>query len=232
MKRLAFLLLLLAAGAAEAQTTAPAPQTGVPSPPAAARRPRRSRRALEVMYACPGGTDFAAVFSKDGDLATLTRSRPAGDRAVAPAGRLGLRLRRLLLRAARTGPRGNAHGGRPLDALPCHRPPRRAAAHLRGRRPHHHAVSRRHLPAARAPRRRRAGSRPRPMVPGGRWRRTHGVARRHGRPTRLPRGQWRPADRRERQRAVRASTPDPIDGRFQLAGLYRDSRAAACLPNA
>ena len=24
------------------------------------------------MYACPGGTDFAAVFSKDGDLATLT----------------------------------------------------------------------------------------------------------------------------------------------------------------
>jgi hypothetical protein len=23
------------------------------------------------MYACPGGTDFSAVFSKDGDLATL-----------------------------------------------------------------------------------------------------------------------------------------------------------------
>ena len=72
MKRLAFFLLLLAAGAAEAQTTAPAPQAGVPSPPAAASSAEAQPPGLEVMYACPGGTDFAAVFSKDGDLATLT----------------------------------------------------------------------------------------------------------------------------------------------------------------
>ena len=71
MKRLAFLLLLLA-GAAEAQTAAPAPQSGVPSPPAAPSSAEAQPPGLEVMYACPGGTDFAAVFSKDGDLATLT----------------------------------------------------------------------------------------------------------------------------------------------------------------
>jgi heat shock protein HslJ/membrane-bound inhibitor of C-type lysozyme len=66
MRRLAFFLLLLAAGAAEAQTSTPAPQAAVPSPP------ETQPPGLEVMYACPGGTDFAAVFSKDGDLATLT----------------------------------------------------------------------------------------------------------------------------------------------------------------
>ena len=59
-------------GAAEAQTAAPAPQSGVPSPPAAPSSAEAQPPGLEVMYACPGGTDFAAVFSKDGDLATLT----------------------------------------------------------------------------------------------------------------------------------------------------------------
>ena len=72
MKRLAFLLLLLAAGTAEAQTAAPAPQAVVPSSPAAPSSAEAQPPGLEVMYACPGGTDFAAVFSKDGDLATLT----------------------------------------------------------------------------------------------------------------------------------------------------------------
>ncbi|MEA2846581.1 MAG: Membrane-bound lysozyme-inhibitor of c-type lysozyme, partial [Rhodospirillaceae bacterium] len=72
MRRLAFLLLLLAAGAAEAQTVAPAPQAVAPSPPAVPSSPEAQPPGLEVMYACPGGTDFAAVFSKDGDLATLT----------------------------------------------------------------------------------------------------------------------------------------------------------------
>jgi heat shock protein HslJ/membrane-bound inhibitor of C-type lysozyme len=72
MKRLAVFLLLLAAGAAQAQTAAPAPQAVVPSPPAAPSAADAQPPGLEVMYACPGGTDFAAVFSKDGDLATLT----------------------------------------------------------------------------------------------------------------------------------------------------------------
>lgn len=56
MRYLASLFLLLAAGLAQAQTAAPEAQP--PGP--------------EVMYACPGGTDFAAAFSQDGDLATLT----------------------------------------------------------------------------------------------------------------------------------------------------------------
>jgi heat shock protein HslJ/membrane-bound inhibitor of C-type lysozyme len=72
MKRLASLLLLLMAGAAAAQTVTPAPQAVAPSPPAASSSSEARPPGLEVMYACPGGTDFAAVFSKDGDLATLT----------------------------------------------------------------------------------------------------------------------------------------------------------------
>ncbi len=62
MRQLAFLLALLAAMPAGAQSADPS--TGAPAesgPPA-----------LEVMYACPGGTDFEAVFSKDRELATLS----------------------------------------------------------------------------------------------------------------------------------------------------------------
>src|SRR5580704_15738422 len=71
MKRLIFFLVLLAAGAAAAQTATPGPQAVPPSPPSASSSPDAQPPGLEVMYACPGGTDFAAVFSKDGDLATL-----------------------------------------------------------------------------------------------------------------------------------------------------------------
>src|ERR1700722_9167281 len=74
MKRLIFFLVLLAAGAAAAQTATPGPQPvppSSPSPPTASSSPDAQPPGLEVMYACPGGTDFAAVFSKDGDLATL-----------------------------------------------------------------------------------------------------------------------------------------------------------------
>src|SRR5262245_62476597 len=52
-------LLLMVATAASAQTS---------SPPAEETQPP----ALEVMYACPGGTDFSAIFSKDGELVTLS----------------------------------------------------------------------------------------------------------------------------------------------------------------
>src|SRR5262245_50303354 len=52
-------LLLMVATAASAQTS---------SPPAEETQPP----ALEVMYACPGGTDFSAAFSKDGELVTLS----------------------------------------------------------------------------------------------------------------------------------------------------------------
>src|ERR1700730_7468395 len=72
MKRLIFFLVLFAAGAAAAQTATPGPQAVPPSPPTASSSPDAQPPGLDVMYACPGGTDFAAVFSKDGDLATLT----------------------------------------------------------------------------------------------------------------------------------------------------------------
>ena len=72
MKRLTFFLVLLTAGAAAAQTATPAPQAVPPSPPTASSSADAQPPGLEVMYACPGGTDFSAVFSKDGDLATLT----------------------------------------------------------------------------------------------------------------------------------------------------------------
>src|SRR5882757_876173 len=72
MKRLTFFLALLAAGAAAAQTATPAPQAVPPSPPTASSSADAQPPGLEVMYACPGGTDFSAIFSKDGDLATLT----------------------------------------------------------------------------------------------------------------------------------------------------------------
>ncbi len=62
MRRLALLLLLLLGAATRAQG-----QTPPASTPAQGQPP-----GSEVMYACPGGTDFSAAFSQDGELATLT----------------------------------------------------------------------------------------------------------------------------------------------------------------
>ena len=61
MRPTPFLLLLLVAAspvAAQAPADLPARPAGQPPGP-------------EVAYSCPGGTDFTAAFSKDGDLATL-----------------------------------------------------------------------------------------------------------------------------------------------------------------
>src|SRR5215831_12860577 len=60
MRHPAFLLLLTVVGGAQAQTAST-------RDPAEAQPP-----ALDVMYVCPGGTDFSAAFSKDGELATLS----------------------------------------------------------------------------------------------------------------------------------------------------------------
>lgn len=75
MRRLAFLMLALlsvAAGAAMAQ----APSSSSPSAPSSTTRPAQREEGQppgpEVRYVCPGATDFSAVFSKDGDLATIT----------------------------------------------------------------------------------------------------------------------------------------------------------------
>ena len=66
---------------------AQAPSTPArPRPPAdAAPREEGQPPGPEVRYVCPGGTDFSAAFSKDGDLATLMVAGPARDRVAAPA---------------------------------------------------------------------------------------------------------------------------------------------------
>lgn len=62
MKPLALLLLLIAMPAvAQVSSSQPQAPTRTPMPPPAP----------DVMYSCPGGTDFVAHFSSDGDLATI-----------------------------------------------------------------------------------------------------------------------------------------------------------------
>ena len=60
-------LLSAVAGLAMAQTPSTPPSTR----PSAAPREEGQPPGPEVRYVCPGGTDFSAHFSKDGDLATL-----------------------------------------------------------------------------------------------------------------------------------------------------------------
>jgi heat shock protein HslJ len=61
MTHRSILFLVAFAAAAEAQTASDRGAAAEAQPPGS-----------EVMYACPGGTDFTAIFSKDGELATLS----------------------------------------------------------------------------------------------------------------------------------------------------------------
>jgi heat shock protein HslJ/membrane-bound inhibitor of C-type lysozyme len=224
MRRWAFFLLLLATGAASAQTAAPPPQAAVPSPPAAATSsPEAQPPGLEVMYACPGGTDFAAVFSKDGDLATLT-----------VPGQPEIELSR-----QQTGS-GFAYGDSYYE---LHGRGREATLTAAGRSMRCHAVGRPGEP----PRTYEGGGLTITLFPDGIFRLRE---RRDGGEPVLDLGQWfqevdggvrlvlrggtlarrafREADgnrliAENGAELVRARTPDLIDGRFQLAGLYRDS---------
>lgn len=79
MKRTVLLLvLLMAAGTASAQVPSPSqPPTPPPMP-----TPRG-----EVLYSCPGGMDFASTFSNDGELATLRMpGQPDIELSRAPSG--------------------------------------------------------------------------------------------------------------------------------------------------
>src|SRR5262249_42309418 len=58
MRKLVLLVACTVAVAVQAQTPPSDPQAKPPGP--------------RVMYACPGGTDFSAAFSEDGQLATLS----------------------------------------------------------------------------------------------------------------------------------------------------------------
>ena len=63
---------LLAIGIAAAQAPSPAPAPAPAPDPASPAQAQAQPPGLQVMYSCPGGQDFAASFSSDGDLATLT----------------------------------------------------------------------------------------------------------------------------------------------------------------
>ena len=77
---LTLVLLLALAGTATAQTTTRPQEAPPPSAPGGAAPSAATPRGPveegqppgpDVRYVCPGATDFSAVFSKDGDLATL-----------------------------------------------------------------------------------------------------------------------------------------------------------------
>jgi heat shock protein HslJ/membrane-bound inhibitor of C-type lysozyme len=223
MRRLAFFFLLLAAGAASAQTATPAPPDAAPSSPAASASPDARPPGLEVMYACPGGTDFSAVFSKDGDLATLTvPGQPE-----------------IELSHQQTGS-GFAYGDSYYELRGRGREATLTAA---GRSMRCHAVGRPGEP----PRTYEGGGLTITLFPDGIFRlREH---RDGGEPV-LDLGQWfqevdggvrlvlhggtvarrafREADgnrliAENDTELMRAPTPDLIEGRFHLAGLYRDT---------
>ncbi len=223
MRRLAFFFLLLAAGAASAQTAAPAPPDAAPPSPAASASPDARPPGLEVMYACPGGTDFSAVFSKDGDLATLT-----------VPGQPEIELSR-----QQTGS-GFAYGDSYYELRGRGREATLTAA---GRSMRCHAVGRPGEP----PRTYEGGGLTITLFPDGIFRLRE---RRDGGEPVLDLGQWfqevdggvrlvlrggtvarrafREADgnrliAENGTELARAPTPDLIEGRFHLAGLYRDT---------
>jgi heat shock protein HslJ len=66
MKRTVLLLLLLAAAPASAQVSSPG-QPPIPSP----MPPPMPTPKGEVLYSCPGGLDFSSAFSADGELVTV-----------------------------------------------------------------------------------------------------------------------------------------------------------------
>jgi heat shock protein HslJ len=221
MRYAAFLLALALVGGAQAQTAS----TG---DPAEAQPP-----ALEVMYVCPGGTDFSAAFSKDGDLATLsvpgqpeielTRQRAGSGFAYGDSYyELRGRGREATLTAAGRSMRCHA-AGRPGE------PPR---TYVGGNLtvtlfPDGTFRSREMRPGAE------------PVLDLGQWAqevdggvrlvlRGGVVARRAFREVA---GDKLIAD--DGTELAHAATPDPIDGSFRISGLYRDTQSgglfAECL---
>jgi heat shock protein HslJ len=225
MKKLAPLLLLafaatLAQVGARAQTTTPpGPAPSAAAPSAAEAHPP----GLEVMYACPGGTDFAAVFSKDHNVATLTvPGQPEIELSRQQAGS------------------GFAYGDSYYELRGRGREATLTAA---GRSMRCHAIGRPGEP----PRTYQGGGLTITLFPDGIFRLRE--IRDGGEPV-LDIGQWAQevdggvlmvlrggtVARRIFREAngdrliadngaelVRAATPDPIDGRFRLTGLYRDT---------
>jgi heat shock protein HslJ len=156
------------------------------------------------MYACPGGSDFAAAFSKEGDLATISvPGQPEVELPRQPSGagfafgdsyyELRGRGREATLTA----------GGRSMRCHAIGRPGEPPRTYQGG------GLTITLFPDGIFRLRDRSGSTETVDVigAGGRWR-WHGVARRYGRPARLPRGRWRCLS--PRTAACSSAPPPPI----------------------
>jgi putative lipoprotein len=220
MKRLALLLLLFAASAASAAAQAPAspsssPPTPTPMPPPGP----------DVMYVCPGGTDFSAHFSEDGELATLkvpgqpdielSRQRSGTGFAYSDSYyELRGRGREATLTAAGRALRCHA-AGRPGE------PPRTFEGG---------GLTLTLFPDGTFRLRERREGSDRPVLDLGQWAEEVDVG------VRLVLRGGVTGRRAFREIGVgtlvaengaelkRVATPDPIDGKFRLAGLYRDAQ--------
>ncbi len=215
MRWLALLVLLLAVDANA--------QTATPSQGQTQGQPQGQPPGPQVMYACPGGSDFSAAFSSDGNLATLSvPGQPEVELSRQPSGS------------------GFAYGDSYYELRGRGREATLTAA---GRSMRCHAVGRPGEP----PRTYQGGGLTITLFPDGIFRLRDETS---GTPV-LDLGQWAQevdggvrmvlrggvVPRRSFREAggdrliaengselARAATPDPIDGRYRLAGLYRDSQ--------
>lgn len=214
MKRLSFLVILLAASPAAAQTSLPDPR---PSPMPVPKG--------EVMYSCPGGMDFASSFSDDGDQATLRMpGQPEIELSRVSAGsgfaysdsyyELRGRGREVTLTAAGRSMRCHA-AGRPGE------PPRTYEGG---------GLTVTLFPDGTYRLREKRDGSADPVLGLGEWaREVEGGVRLVLRSSGSNRLAFREigtdklvAD--DGSELVRAASPDPIDGRFRLSGMYRDAQ--------
>lgn len=214
MKRLLLPILLLVASPAAAQVSPSDPR---PSPMPAPRG--------EVMYSCPGGMDFASSFSDDGDQATLRMpGQPDIELSRVSAGsgfaysdsyyELRGRGREVTLTAAGRSMRCHA-AGRPGD------PPRTYEGG---------GLTVTLFPDGTFRLREKRGGSADPLLDLGEWaQEVEGGVRLILRGGAGSRRAFREIgtdklvadDGRE---LVQTATPDPIDGRFRLSGMYRDAQ--------
>ncbi len=217
-----FLMALAAiAGAAMAQTPA---QT--PTAPTASRAPTKEGQppGPDVRYVCPGGTDFSALFSKDGDLATLMV--PGQPEIELPRQRSGSgfaygdsyyelrgRGREATLTAAGRSIRCHA-AGRPGEPARTYAGP---------------GLTVTLLPDGTFRLRQQDGNNP-PIFDLGQWaQEVDGGVRLVLRGSIVGRRAFRQADgdrliADNGAELAQTATPDKIDGRFRLEGLYRDAQ--------
>ena len=215
MKRLPLLALLLAA-------TPVAAQVSPPEPPRPSPRPAPQG---DVMYACPGGMDFASFFSSDGELATLRMPGQPGielSRVASGSGfaysdsyyELRGRGREVTLTAAGRSMRCHA-AGRPGE------PPRTYGSG---------SLTVTLFPDGTFRLREKRDGSAEPLLDLGEWaQEVEGGVRLVLRGGSGNRRTFREIDldkliADDGSELLKAATPDPIEGRFRLTGMYRDAQ--------